>query len=403
MSHILEEYSKNLEVKPSKVFINKHFYPIIPDNYIVIYNEQDIDVKCYNYYALVIDLIKGQLEKNNIEVVVIGSNENITDRCDYSYPSLSFRKNAYIISKSKALISVDNALTQYASSQGIPVVTLYGNIYPSATTPYWGNKKNKIDIEPKWNKKPSMSLSDPDNPIDKIAAEKVAESCLKMLSLNNNHLKNKITPKVNFKTKVINKNKSTCIDVVPTDYKNLELFEDKTLNIRLDLGKADAKAFDDYCSNHKCSIVLKNSFIQLDTIKKNAENIESICVIATEKPENVPKQYFSALKSMGIEFHFLVQNKEILDDIRFDYFDQLVEYEDKNDKKPDFISLNSYFFSFKLVVESDKVYKSTYHWKNNIDNSDKVVDNVDYWEEIDYFYIYEQDRNSQKIHHQENN
>jgi hypothetical protein len=88
----------------------------------------------------------------------------------------------------------------------------------------------------------------------------------------------------------------------------------------------------------------------------------------------------------------LVSNEEILDDIRFEYFDESVDFYDPPQKKPDNISEKDYFMSFKVVVQGDKIYNSTYNWKNSIDNGDNVVDNADYWEELDYFYIYEQDR-----------
>ena len=58
----------------------------------------------------------------------------------------------------------------------------------------------------------------------------------------------------------------------------------------------------------------------------------------------------------------------------------------------DFTGQAAVLENLKIFVEADKTYKSLYHWKNNIDNDDKVVDNADYWEELDYFYIYEQDR-----------
>lgn len=392
MSHILTEYSKNLEVKPSSVVVNKHFYPVIPENYIVIYNEQDVDSKCYNYYSLVVDLIRTDLNKQDLRVVVIGSESNITDRSDYSYPGLSFRKNAYIVSKAKLLISVDNAITQYASSQDVPIVNLYGNIYPSITTAFWSSKKNKIDLEPDWDVKPCMSVSDPEQSIDKIKAERVAISCLKLLHQSKTGGKKTFLQNINFKTKLINKNKSSCIDVIPSNYVNSHIFDDQVLNIRLDLGKIQEDDFYKYLSNHKCSIILKDSFLQIDSIKRFAENIKDIKVITTEKPDTIPSKYFSILKSLGINFSFLVKNKEILDDIRFEYFDEVVEYYDPPTKKPEFVGAEDYFFSFKYVVEGGKVYNSTYHWKKNLDSEDNIVDNPDYWEELDYFYIYEQKR-----------
>ena len=386
MPHLLKEYSKNLGVEPTNIFVNEHFFPICSNNYIVFYNEQKVTSKSYRYYSLVIDILRPTLLKNNIDIVFIGSNDNVSNRSDYCYPNLSFKKNAYIISKSKLFISIDNALTQYAGCVGVPVVNLYGNIYPSITTSFWLDENKKIDIEPDWSCKPSMSLSDPEDSINKIPAEKIAGSILKMLNLGS-------TKNINFKTKLINKIHENCVDVIPTKYIDLPIFKNNTLNIRLDLGvNVDEKSFYQYCFNHKCNLILEDSFIQIESIKNIAHNIDSIYLKLNSIPEKVSDKYFSILKRLGINFHFLVKNKSILEDVKFKYFDQNVDYLDSYKQMPNSVSLKDRFFSFKFVVEGDSVYSCLHHWKNNIDNNDNIVDNADYWEELDYFYIYEQDR-----------
>ena len=132
--------------------------------------------------------------------------------------------------------------------------------------------------------------------------------------------------------------------------------------------------------------------MQPKIIETFSKNINCIHLILNSEIENIPKQYFELLKRLKINFKILVKNKDILDDIRFDYFDQDVEFYNPPSKKPDSVDLNDKFFSFKFVVEGDKIYKCTHFWKNNIDSDDNIVDNADYWEESDYFYIYEQER-----------
>jgi len=382
MSHILKEYAKNLDVSPSSLFVNKHYYPIITDDYIVVYNEQSIDSKRYNYYSLVVDLMRERLNELGIKVVVVGSDKEVSDRYDFKHTNLSFRENAYIISKAKLLISVDNAMTQYASDQNVPIVTLYGNVYPSITTPYWSNKNKKIDLEPKWDKRPSLALSDSKDPINKIPAEDVAEACLKLLKVQN--------AKVNFRTKKINKNKSVMIDVIPSDYVNMRIFENQLLNLRLDKGVGNELAVFQYCSNHKCNITVKDALINPDSFTKIAQNIEAINLIITTETVEIPKEYFKAFKKLNITVNILVTDEEILDKIRFKFFEQNVMHHNPPKEKPKDLPSGCKFLSFKMVVDKGSIYKSTYHWKNNIDNSDNVVDNPLYWEELDYFYIYEQ-------------
>lgn len=390
MPHLIKEYSKSFGTEPKKPIVNKHFYPVMSDNYIVIYNEQEIQSKSYGYYPLVIDILKSFLERQGIDVVILGSSKNVPNRAEYAYCDLSFRKNCYIISKAKLIVSIDNALTQYASSVSVPVVNLYGNIYSSITTPYWSNKNEKEDLEPKWDKKPCFSLVDNKESIDTIPPEKVVSSILKLLGVSN-------FKEINFKTILTNKIKKEEIDIIPTKYVNLPFFKDSILNIRLDQVSLDSEgtnAFLTYCSNHKCNIILKNVVFQPESLAKIANNVNSLTVIVDKPIDAIPKEYFDFLRKNKITFLMLVNNKDLLESLRLEYFDENVELYNPPKQKPDNIKVNHKFLSFKNVVDGDKIYKSLAHWKKGIDSDVNIVDNADYWEELDYFYIYEQENNN---------
>jgi len=389
MPHLIKEYSKSFGVEPGKPIVNKHFFPVLSDNYIVIYNEQEVQSKSYNYYALVVDLISSFLKNQGIDVVVIGSDKNVINRADHFYCNLDFRKNCYIVSKAKLIISIDNALTQYASSEGVPVVNLYGNIYSSITSPYWGSKNNKQDLEPIWDNKPCLSLVDYKKSIDTIAPEEVAKSALKLLGFEGH-------ASLNFKTILQNKIKKEEVDIIPTTYVNSPSFKNAVLNIRLDqCENVDMNSFFSYCSNHKCNIITKNLVMQPETLKQIAPNINCLTLMVDKPLESpIPKKYFEFLKKNKIHFLMMVKNKDILDDLRLEYFDENVEYYNPPKEKPKEVSLNHQFLSFKNVIEGDKIYKSLAHWKKGLDSDNNILDNPLYWEELDYFYIYEQDRNS---------
>ena len=386
MPHLLKEYSKNLGVEPGKPFVNKHFYPVQADKYFVIYNEQEVKSKSFFYYEIVINLIKNLLSSKGYKIVVIGSSENLISNADYYYPNLSFRKNCYIISKAEAFVSIDNALTQYAGSCGTPIVNLYGNIYPSITTSYWSNKKDKIDLCPNWDKKPCLSLVDSKDSINEILVEDVALSILNVLGFSD------IT-ELNFKTKRKNKAKFFQVDIIPTNYINLPQFRNRVLNLRLDQEGANDEAVLSYCSNHNCNLILKDKLLRVESLKMLGGNVKNIFFIATEIPEKIPDTYFELLKRWNINFVFLVRDESILDEMRLEYFDQDVEYQDHPKEKPSDIDINDKFISFKTVIDGDKVYNSLAHWKKKIDFGSNILDNLSYWEELDYFYIYEQENN----------
>ena len=73
------------------------------------------------------------------------------------------------------------------------------------------------------------------------------------------------------------------------------------------------------------------------------------------------------------------------------YFDQVVKpYNQNKNSKLETVTENSKFFSAKYLVEDGKEYLSYAHWKKNLDNDNRVIDTPEYWEELDHFYIYDQ-------------
>ena len=57
MSHLIEEYAKNLGVKISLPVVKDHFFPITFDNYITISNDDDVESKHYPFYSVRIEFI----------------------------------------------------------------------------------------------------------------------------------------------------------------------------------------------------------------------------------------------------------------------------------------------------------------------------------------------------------
>ena len=71
MSHILEEYAKNLGFLISKPVVAQHYFPITENKYITIYLEDQIQSKNYKYYSLVFDLLRPILQEENIQIIQI--------------------------------------------------------------------------------------------------------------------------------------------------------------------------------------------------------------------------------------------------------------------------------------------------------------------------------------------
>jgi hypothetical protein len=383
MAHIITEYEKNLGVKRGKPEVNKQFFPLEHHKYILLHNSGRIPSKKYGHYYMVLDLLREFCNSHGIKIYQIGEDSELITGVDNFFGGLSFRQTAYLISKAMVFVSSDNVYSQYASSQKVPLVNLFGNVYSSVTEGAWPGLK--FNIEPKWEVKPSFLINDPLQPIDSIPPETIVSCILKAMNF---------TQKVNFKTLHIGDYfEYPSIDVVPTDYKRLKIFEDRVLNLRLDYG-CEQNALLQYCTNHKCTLVIKDLVIRPAQLHSFHQNIKKITILLSNMENKIDPRYFEFLKTLGIDYNILVTNKEILNDVRLEYFDENVELYIPTSKRPKDIPEGSYFFSLKKVIEGEVCYPSKAHWKSKqipLDKKMKIIDNSDYWEELDYFYIYEQE------------
>jgi hypothetical protein len=389
MAHIIEEYEKSLGVKKSYPVVNRHFFPTDCSNYILISNQQKVQSKKYPHFLMAVDLLKSFCKDREIKIYQLGCGDEgeLIQGVDRLYTHLTFRQEAYLISKALALVSVDNVYTQYASSQKIPTVNLFGNVYPSVTRGCWNNKK--IDLEPDWKVKPSLSHHDPHLSISSIYPEVIAQSVIEMIEPK---------VKINFITKRIGHSfyDQSVLDVIPNSYAPLPILKNKTLMLRLDYG-FNENAFFQYCKSHECALILRNNVIQIAHLEPLARNIRKMIIRIDTLDETIDLRYFDALKKLNIDHQIIIEDESILNDARLEYFDQNVTFYTPTKTRPKEIPENACFFSFKKVVDGSNVYESKAHWKNrqlSVDKQTKILDTPEYWEDIEYYYIYEQSENS---------
>lgn len=383
MSHILEEYAKNLGVLISKPIVSQHFFPLFEEKYITIYSEKNIQSKNYLYYNLVLDLIRLILLKKDIKIIQIDCSNDYIQGINKALGSLSFKQNAYVISKGLMHIGVDNVYSQYASSIGVPTITLFGNIYPSVTNPYWSSEDSKKDIAAPWSVKPCLGLQDPKSEINSIKPEQIAQAVLDLLKSNK---------KINFKTIKIGDIFLTPIyEVIPTSFHKLPISENDSVYLRADYG-IDENSFIQYCQNYKVGIITDKP-IQLKALEQVRANIKNISIFINKNDELINERYFEILKMWGIEINLLVKNEEDLGFLKNQYFEQNVNLYLSKKEKPKNVSKNTFFFSNKKIFKDGKEYPSKAHLtnpKNIVDSQMNVIDTPEYWEEQEHHYYYEQ-------------
>ena len=166
--------------------------------------------------------------------------------------------------------------------------------------------------------------------------------------------------------------------------------------LRLDYGFNEA-AFFQYCKSHECALILRNNVIQIAHLASLAQNIRKIIIRIDTLDEKIDTRYFDALKKLNIDHQIIIEDESILSDARLEYFDQNVTLYDPLKERPEKIPTDACFFSFKKVIEGQNVYESKAHWKNrqlSVDKQTKILDTPEYWEDLEYYYIYEQSENS---------
>jgi len=378
MSHLLEEYAKNLGVKASRPITKDHFFPIVVDKYITITTEEHKPAKHYKLYNIVLTLLKPVFQANNIKVVQLGQGKPIQG-VDHIL-NVSFKQKCFILSNSLLHLGCDGVLSHAASAKNIPTVNLFGNTFPNTNRPLFSASKLNVNLAPEWDNKPCFNVQDPKSEINKIKPEDVASAILKLL---------KVDGSINFETKHVGATfGQVAVEIVPTSFVPINLGQDQSLFLRLDYGY-DERAFLQYAKNHKITIIT-DKLIQPHGLKDISGNVSGLFIFVDPSWNTIPESYFKILKSWNIPCSLLVKDKSHLGEIRNKYFDTLVRLYNPERPKVEGLKENTQFFSSKRLLEGGKEYLSYAHWKKGLDSNNKVLDSPDYWKELDHFYIYEQ-------------
>ena len=383
MSHLIEEYSKSLGVRISKPIVSRHFYPVMFDNYITIQLATDISAKKYHYYEIVIDLISSQLRKLGIAIVQVGATqETKLKNVSISYGKLNFKNTAYIVSKSKLHIGVDDSLSHYVNSLNIPQVTLFANVYSSVTEGYWS--KSKINIEAPWTVKPCLSNHDPEDSINKILPETIASAILKSLKVDD-----KIPLKTLFTGRMYH---NKIVEIVPDFFNPSAVPASEFCFLRLDWEES-SEGWQYWFQHLNRFAIITDKFIPIELLDavKHKIHILSFIVDIQNKPV---VEYLELLKKLKIQFHLLVKNPEQLPALRDEFFDYSVqEYGmDSKDLLPkDFSFKNVFFNSSKTILSKNQKYNSRYHLLKDekfVDNNFELCEDDVLLEELKHFYVY---------------
>jgi len=378
MSHLLEEYAKNLGVKISLPIVSDHFFPLTCDKYITLSNDDEIESKHYPYYEVVLNLLAPFFKQKNIKIVQLGGKSKI-DGVDAAL-NLTFKQQSFILSKSLLHVGSDNVLNHLASAKQIPTVNIFGNTFSQVNRPIYSSPSININLSPDWDKKPSFNKVDSKKQINNIKPELIAQSILDLLKIKGK--------KIDFKTLYAGPAfAQRLVEVVPSTFTPLHLFPNQTVMVRADYG-FNEDVFLKYCKSYEVSVCSDN-LIQPDGLRQIAANTTDLLVFVDTSWDTIPENYFRMARGLGINLVLLTKEEEDLAPIRNKYFDVPVRHAYPKVEPRCEVKEKTRFISHKRIVSEGKEYLSYAHLKKGLDGDNRVLDTPEYWRESDHFYIYE--------------
>ena len=386
MSHLIEEYAKNLGVKIGKPVFEPHYMPVTDEKYITVHVDNKIDSKYYEYFPETLDLLKNILAPLGYKIYQIGGPDDPTlKEADKSYLGFSRKQTAYIVKNAKLHLGIDSFPVHLASVYDVPIVALYSHIYPQHAYPFW-NSPNKVKIleADRGGNKPSYNYQERPKTINTIKPEEIVQSVCELLGLN---------PSVTMRTLHVGEEYAkTFVEIVPNFFGEAAELKNQTLNIRMD-----------YFFNEECLMqwasaynvhIVSDQPIHPEILKRCRNNIKEITFLINET-NKFSLEYLQFVKNLGIAMVGECSDEKSISEVREYYFDFLIEPEKKIDEKiVDKMKgkENLRFLTKKDIFASGKRYYSKAHVDADIEAKDKwgcVIDNLSFWRDLDHYYIYE--------------
>lgn len=383
--HLIEQYALGCGVKIEKPKIEESFYPLPIDKYITLHASSGMAAKNYDYYSDVMRMLKPYLQKEKIEVIQIGAKEDDPVSFCHAYNGeTTIKQTFYIIKKSLLHFGNDSFSTHVAAGYNKPLVSLYSVLYKECCGPYFGDKSRQITLEPE-RKNGKCSFSDKENPktVNKIFPEDVARGVLDLLGIEHSLEKIKTIHMGEHYHRPI-------MEVIPNFIMDENYMANSVINVRMDLS-FDERNLIHWARNKKINIFTDKE-ISLSCLAAIKDNIIGITY---EVDSQSRTEYANQLKSLGFNTTLHTKDEDNLKETRLKFFDWQVYFFKKKTKKTldngSEICDNSRYQSSKILLSNGQKYASKSAWLRDepgVEKSAKIIDCPEFWEEQDYFKIY---------------
>jgi len=345
--NVLEKYASNCGVKIRKPHVSTSYFPLKENSYIILDNRSKFRSNSYDLFNDVMDYIKPVLSKENINIY---SFENTSS--DYlegaePFVGLFKKQEAYLIKNSKLVVACDNVSNYIASGLGVHSIGLYSAYPANCTSPIWNEKHFSLESD-RDNNLPGYGVNESPKTINFIEPEKIANKIFEYLGLPD---------RVNHETFYIGDAYSTkVVEIVPDFIPAPSFMQNRALNVRMDY-HFNEEILMHWLRGRKVNLLTEKP-INLNLLKYFKKNIVQLTVCINE---SFTESYLTDVKNLGIKVEVFCEDKENLENYRFEFFDfdvneSIFNSKDELEDKKSKITSSTKFLSGKVLLSGGKKY-----------------------------------------------
>lgn len=387
--HILERYALSCGVKIDKPFILEQYYPVSLDKYIVFQTSGKGNSRQYDYWLKVFQYIREYTKDYKIIHVGLESDQSVAGIDLDLRGKTSIRQLAYLIKNSSLYLGIDSLSAHLAGHYDKKIVALYSYCYAQNCFPIWGKGHNQSLIEVNWAEqgKPSFSLNEKKKNINTIKPEIIAKAALDHLGVANDlDLVKTIFIGAQYH--------NPTIEVIPDSNSYPIFIKGKVCNVRMDyhFSEDNLLRLASICTVN----IVTSKEIDINILNSIKPKICGLNVIASNQ---ISEEYLTKVKGLGIKLNLSGPFNDGWSALSEKFFDFKLEKDEvftksriENASK---IDESCDFNSEKIIFSEGKVYSCKLFWEKKqpkLDRRAKVVDDQEFWQESDYFYIYKDER-----------